>query len=180
MVKLGCRLGLTTTKRKLRSWSLIGQKVYSLLRNFVVPMKPHDKKYDELVEAMKNHLKLKPLMIAERLKFNRRKQREEALLAELIKLAETCNFGAKLDEQLRDRLVGGLRSESIQKRLLSEGDIDLTRAYELTISIKTANQEASSMRNKSHEAGAAPVKHVAHVAQQNKPPLYRCGKAGHS
>ena len=107
--------------------TVIGQKVYSLLRNFVVPMKPHDEKYDELVEAMKNHLKPKPLMITERLKFNRRKQREEALLAELIKLAETCNFGAKLDEQLRNRLVEDLRSGSIQKRVLSERGVRKTR-----------------------------------------------------
>ena len=35
-------------------------------------------------------------------------------LAELKKLAETCEFGVKFDEQLRDRLVEGLHSKSIQ------------------------------------------------------------------
>ena len=123
--------------------TVIGQKAYSLLRNLVAPTKPHDKKYDKLVEAMKKHLKPKPLTIAEQFKFNRRKQQEgesiAQFLAELRKLAETCNFGAKLEEQLRDRLVEGLRSKSIQKRLLSEGDLDLTRAYELAISIETAS-----------------------------------------
>ena len=125
--------GIDDDKKKVAVLvTVIGQKAYSLLRNLVAPTKPHDKKYDELVEVMKNHLKPKPLTIAERFKFNRRKQQEgesiAQFLAELRKLAGTCNFGAKLEEQLRDRLVEGLRSESIQKRLLSEGDLDLTRA----------------------------------------------------
>ena len=89
---------------------------------------------------MKDHLKPKPLTIAKRFKFNCRKQQEgesiAQFLAELRKLAETCNFGVILNEQLRDRLVEGLRSEPIQKQLLSEGDIDLTKAYELAISPK--------------------------------------------
>ena len=85
-----------------------------------------------------------------------------------------------MDEQLRDRLVEGLRSESILKRLLSEGDLNLTKAYELAISVETASREASGRQQKSVNEAAAQVKHVAYVEQPNKPPCYRCGKAGHS
>ena len=105
----------------------------------MAPTKPHEKKYEELVEVMQAHLKPKPLTIAERFKFNRRKQQGETILAELRKLAETCNFGAKLNEQLRDRMVEGMCSRSIQKRLLAEGDISLTKAYELATSMETAS-----------------------------------------
>ena len=85
----------------------------------MAPTKLHEKKYNELVESMNyNHLKLKPLTIAERFKFNHRKQHKGVsivqFLAELKKLAETCEFGVKFDEQLRDRLVEGLHSKSIQ------------------------------------------------------------------
>ena len=38
-------------------------------------------------------------------------------VAELRHLATHCNFGAYLDEALRDRLVCGLRNENTQKRL---------------------------------------------------------------
>ena len=173
--------GIDDEKRKVAVFlTVIGQKVYALLRNLVAPTKPHEKKYEDLVKAMMDHLKPKPLTIAERFKFNRQEGESIAqFLAELRELTETCNFGAKLDEQLRDRLVEGLRSESIQRRLLSEGDIDLTRAYELAVSIETAGREASGMQRNSNVA-AAQVKQVAHVAQQNKPPCYRCGKVGHS
>ena len=41
-------------------------------------------------------------------------------LASLKQLAETCDFEGFLDEALRDQLVCGLRSEAIQKRLLTK------------------------------------------------------------
>ena len=169
----------------------IGPKAYALLRNLVAPTKPHEKEYKELIDAMQAHLKPKPLTIAERFKFNRRKQQEGESIAQFLaglrKLAETCNFGAKLDEQLRDRMVEGLRSESIQKRLLAEGDITMKKAYEIATSMETASREASGMHAPTIGTAtgiAATVKHVAHVAPQSqsqrKPPCYRCEKSGHS
>ena len=84
--------GIEDDKRKVAVLvTVIGQKAYALLRNLLAPTKPHERKYAELVEEMKNHLK--PLTIAERFKFNRRKQHEgetiAQYLAELRKLAET-------------------------------------------------------------------------------------------
>jgi hypothetical protein len=177
--------GIDDDKKKVAVLvTVIGQKAYALLRNLVAPTKPHEKDYKSLLAAMKDHLKPKPLTIAERFKFNRRRQQEgesiAQFLAELRKLAETCDFEAKLNEQLRDRLVEGLRSEPIQKRLLSEKNLDLTKVYEIAVSLEAASREASGMHNKSNEAAAVPVRHVAHVEQQSKPPCYRCGKTGHS
>ena len=65
--------GIDDNKKKVMVFvTVIGQKAYALLRNLVAPTKPHEKKYEDLVEAIKNHLKPKPLMITERFKFNRR------------------------------------------------------------------------------------------------------------
>ena len=165
--------------------TVIGQKAYALLRNLVAPTKPHEKDYDSLVAAMKDLLKLKPLTIAEWFILNCRRQQESEsiaqFVAELKKLSQkTCDFGAKLTEQLRDRLVEGLHREPIQKQLLSEKNLELTKAYELAISLEAASREASGMHNKSNEAAALQVKHVAHVEQQGKQSCYRCGKTGHS
>ena len=52
-------------------------------------------------------------------------------LAEFRRLAAGCTFGDHLEEALRDRLVCGLHSESIQKRLLSEADLTLAKAVDL-------------------------------------------------
>ena len=55
-----------------------------------------------------------------------------AYLASLKQLAETCDFKGFLDEALRDQLVCGLRSEPIQKCLLTEADLDLKTALEIS------------------------------------------------
>ena len=73
---------------------------------------------------MKSHLDPKPIVIAKRFRFHHQNQREEETmaqyLAELHKLTEHCNFRNNLDEVLRDRLVCGILSVPIQKRLLAE------------------------------------------------------------
>ena len=54
--------------------TIIGQKMYALLQNLMAPTKLHEKKYNELVESMNNHLKPRPLTIAERFKFSNTKE----------------------------------------------------------------------------------------------------------
>ena len=47
-------------------------------------------------------------------------------VAELRRLASRCEFGVEYrDDALRDRLVCGLRSGSIQKKLLTTADLSL-------------------------------------------------------
>ncbi len=68
--------------------------------------------------------------------FHRRNQTAPETIAEYLaalrQAALHCNFDAFLDEALRDRLVGGLRTEAIQKRLLSETDLTLASSHAYT------------------------------------------------
>ena len=43
-------------------------------------------------------------------------------------MAEFCNYGDKLSEMLRDRIVCGINNEAIQKKLLAEKDLTYERA----------------------------------------------------
>ena len=67
-------------------------------------------------------------------------------MAELRRLTTHCQFGAYLDEALRDRLVCGLRNEGIQKKLLTEADLTLARALELSLGMKAAEKNAKSLK----------------------------------
>ena len=49
---------------------------------------------------------------------------------------------------LCDRLVCGLRSENIQKRLLSEADLTLVRAVEISQGMEAAHQNTQLMKGK--------------------------------
>ena len=122
--------------------SVIGAKNYSLLRSLTA----QDKSYEDLVSALTTHFQPKPIVIAERFHFYRRNQAVgESLaqyIAELRRLATHCAFGEQLNDALRDRLVCGLRSESIQKRLLTEDNLTFAKAYDLAQGMEAADKNS--------------------------------------
>lgn len=152
--------------------SVIGSKSYSLLRSLVAPAKPKEKSYKDLVAALKKHFEPTPIVIAERFHFHRRAQAVgetiSEYMAELRRLTTHCQFGAYLDEALRDRLVCGLRNEGIQKKLLTEADLTLARALELSLGMEAAEKNARSLKVSEPAVNRIAAK-----------PCYRCGKTSH-
>ena len=116
--------------------TVLGGNTYGLLHNLMAPDNPKDKSFETITGVFKAHFEPKPLIIAQRFHFHRRDQAPgesvAEYLAELRCLASKCNFGAYLDEALRDRLVCGQWSETIQKHLLSEPEPILARVLEPT------------------------------------------------
>ncbi|CAC5381589.1 unnamed protein product [Mytilus coruscus] len=155
--------------------TVCGEKPYSLLRNLCAPAKPNTKTFDNLKEVLTDHLRPKPLIIAERYKFHQRKQESHEkvrdYLANLRKLADTCQFNALLEEALRDRLVCGLYSKTIQRKLLSESELDLKKAFEIAVGIEAAEKETNEFRNEVS---------TTHKVTMRSSECYRCGKSGHN
>ena len=156
--------------------SVIGSKTYSLLKSLVAPTVPKDKGYNDLVAALKTHFEPKPLVIAERFHFYRRSQAVgesvNEYMAELRRLTTHCEFGAFLNQALCDRLVCGLRHETIQKKLLTEVDLTLARALELSVGMEAAEKNAKALRNTD-----TAVNHVA--TPKSTKSCYRCGRKSH-
>ncbi|XP_028660385.2 uncharacterized protein K02A2.6-like [Erpetoichthys calabaricus] len=129
--------------------SVIAAKTFSLLRSLVRPGKPGDKSFDDIAKILDSHFSPKPLLIAERFRFHKRNQEEGESVAQYVavlkKLTEYCEFGANLDDALRDRLVCGLRSEGLQKRLLTEANLTLQKAIEIAVSMELAAKEAQQL-----------------------------------
>ena len=172
---------ITEAKQKVAVLlTVIGSKSYGLLRNLVSPAKPAEKKFEDIVEVMKNHLNPKPLIIAERFKFHRRNQGENESIsqyvAELRKLSEKCDFGDYLEQALRDRLVCGLVSEKIQQRLLSEADLSLKKAFEIAQGMETAQKETHEMRVSASVSQGGEIGQVNVISRRS---CTRCGKGGH-
>ena len=180
---------ITDDKKKVAVLlTVMGSKAYELLHSLLSPVVPSTKKYDELIAKLEAHLKPKPLVIAERFRFHHRNQRDgetvAQYMAELRRLSEHCEFKDYLDEVLRDRLVCGLRSEAIQRRLLSEKDLTLAKAYDIAHSEETASRQASQL-----QASAKPETSTEGDVQRVAPrktsdngtvmSCYRCGKTGH-
>ena len=172
--------------------SAVGGTTYGLLRNLLAPTSPKDKSFDEIVKVLKAHFEPKPVVIAERFHFHRRDQAPAetvaVYVAELRRLATTCDFGDYLDQALRDRFVCGLRSEAIQKSLLSETELDFVRAVKVAQGMEAAHKNTQTLKGPEPTVGkvekvtqspkSAGYRKAA-VHSGEKPNCYRCGRTGH-
>ena len=89
--------------------------------------------YAELVVVLTDQFSSKQSETVQGFKFYSRLRKPgeniSSYVAELCALGEHCNFGETLDVMIRDRLVCGVNDDSIEKRLLTEGDkLSLTKA----------------------------------------------------
>ena len=130
--------------------SVLGGKAYSVLRDLLGPVKPQEKPFGELKSELKRHFQPKKIVIAERFHFHRRNQAPEESVADFIaqlrRLATHCQFGDHLNEALRDCFVCGLKSEVMQKRLLSKVDLTLKQAVEIAQGIEAAEQHTQQLK----------------------------------
>lgn len=173
--------------------TIVGSQCYDLMCDLCAPDLPENKKFDELVKLVKDHLEPERSEIAERHVFRQRKQAQgesvRSYLQSLKHLAKTCNFAASLEVNLRDQFVSGLFSEDMRSRLFAEKNIDYKRGVELALALEAAERHASGVAGTSaaspsvalardeglHRVGGGGG--AASAAQRQ--PCSRCGRSGH-
>ncbi|XP_049275985.1 uncharacterized protein K02A2.6-like [Rhipicephalus sanguineus] len=177
--------------------SIIGPRTYGLLKSLATPDLPSEKSFEQLKSLLDAHLAPKPSIIGERAKFYRRTQSEgESLpeyVAELRKLAQSCQFGANLDEALRDRFVCGLLREDVQRVLFTEDDkLTFPKAVERALAMEAARKTVAetrvveSMTTQLHqmegEGNYAPADlyEAQAIAGRQLQACYRCGSQSHT
>ena len=173
-------------KKRAVFLSVIGPSTYKVLHNLVSPVKPGEKTFDELVEALSKHYNPAPSEIVQRCKFHSRLRKPgesvAVFVSELRSLSEYCKFGESLEIMIRDRLVCGICDDAIQKRLLSETDLTYTKAVSLALGIEAAThnvQELKSRRDFDASASRSQEVHQYTAASGAKIVCHRCGTPGH-
>lgn len=172
--------------------SSVGSQTYSLMRNLVSPAKPGDKSFDELVKLLKDHFNPKPSEIVQRFKFNSRNRKQGETVMEYVavlrKLAQDCNYGDKLSEMIRDRLVCGIGDDRIQRRLLSEPDLTFDKALKLAQAIETASKDVKDLQSLEFAPPHTKAPQAVHKMSTKQTPskqqhqrkaCYRCGGEQH-
>ena len=158
--------GIKEEKKVTVFLTVVGATTYTLLRDLVSPAKPKEKTFEELTVVLKKHYEPTRIVIAERFYFHRRGQQPgESIaqyVAELRRLAIHCEFAGYLEDALRDRFVCGIRSESIQRSLLTEKDLTLARAIELAQGMEAAEKNAQCF--KGTEATIQRIRHQTKLA----------------
>ena len=184
-------------KKRAVLLTVMGAATYKVLRNILLPAKPGEKTYAELVEALSKHYRPTPSEIVERYKFHSRVRKAgESIanyVAELRSLSEYCNFGAVLNDMIRDRLVCGVNDAAIQERLLAEPALTYSKAVELALSAEIAAQSVRELRSRSeqeapaaaplqgvHKTGVLPFSPASSTPAKFVPTCYRCGRKGHT
>ena len=143
-------------KRRATLISVMGGKAYNVLSDLCSPSTPSQKTYALLATILKDHFAPKKLVIAERYIFHNCTQREgesvSSFAANLKHLAATCQFGTHLNEALHVRLVCGVKSKEIQKKLLTE-ERNFDEALENALRYEAPEKDVVAF---SHE-GSTPV-----------------------
>ncbi|CAK1596200.1 unnamed protein product [Parnassius mnemosyne] len=126
----------------------MGERAYELLSTLASSKKPMELTYVDAVVLLRNHLQPKPSPMAERYSFRQRRQTDSEsnsdYVAALRKLSRHCEFGAVLQDNLRDQLVCGLRSDVIRQRLFAEEKLlSYDKAVILAGSLEAAEREAA-------------------------------------
>ena len=111
-------------------------------------------------------------------------------VAELRSLSEYCNFGATLNDMLRDRLVCGVNDSAIQKTLLAQVALTYEKAAEIALNAEAATQSMRELGLRSESGSfSRPTPQVVHKTEasgatmgtsQGSPTCYRCGFRGHT
>ena len=86
---------------------------------------------------------------------------------------------AFLDSALRDKFVCGLRSEHIQKGLLTEVDLTMTRAVEIAQAKKTASRDAKDFKGSGSTAISKLTQSTSHSPTCSTTSCHRCGSTDH-
>uniref|UniRef100_A0A023FHF5 Tick transposon n=1 Tax=Amblyomma cajennense TaxID=34607 RepID=A0A023FHF5_AMBCJ len=117
--------------------TVVGPRVYEVLKNLPVPNSPASKTYDEVTALLKTHYSPRKAVIAERCRFNLRLQLEQETVGEFIvqlkHLARSCEFGEFLDEALRDRLIAELRCVDTQRELFAAEKLSFEEACKIAL-----------------------------------------------
>ena len=87
-------------------------------------------------------------------------------VAELRRMAALCNFGEFLDRALRDRFIAGINNESIQQKILSVTDDQLTFAT----AFKIAQVHESACRNVKELQQYGESQKIMKITQRGKAP----------
>ncbi|XP_068747376.1 uncharacterized protein [Montipora capricornis] len=107
--------------------------------------------------------------------FNKREQDSgesfDAYLTNLRSLAKTCNFGELRDNLIRDRIVIGIRDNSICKKLLAEGKLTLDKCINICRANETTAKQFKEI-NQSEDVNA-----ITHRHPQRKAVSYSKGSS---
>ena len=90
---------------------------------------------NDIISAFNNHFNARKNVIVEHVKFNQRVQNQresvDSFIQDLYKLANECEFGGLKEELIRDRVVVGVRDDTLSNELQAKANLTLDLAKQI-------------------------------------------------
>ena len=113
----------------------IGSAAHSVFRSFKFDSEEDTSNVSKIIEAFNRYCIGETNITYERYVFNQRTQQPgetiEDYVADLRKLANTCQFDQLEDSLIRDRIVVGIRDDTTRRRLLQQKKLTLSEAIDI-------------------------------------------------
>ncbi|CAH2311474.1 Hypothetical predicted protein [Pelobates cultripes] len=139
---------------------MVGAKTYDSVRYLLFPDKPASKTLVELLKLLEDHFQPKTLDIAEGFCFYQRQQQSGEDIKEYVVAIRKLEY---LPTALWDKFVLGLNSETIQKKLLTEQTLTLTRAIEIASVMEMAVRDTAALNAQFYKKGVKEEVFIAAV-----------------
>lgn len=128
-----------------------GADLYGIIKSVIAPKETSEVSYENLKTTLKGYFDPKRNTIGERYIFHRRQQKADEnvgdYIVEIKSLSQTCEFGQFLDEALRDKLIFGVQSTKIQRRLINEKELKFDKACELAKMMEKTEENLNEMNH---------------------------------
>ena len=113
----------------------IGSEAFRIYKSLEVPTGQNPELLRTVLNMFDEYATQYTSVICERYVFNTRNQKSDesldAYIRSLKDLAGTCNFGGVREELIRDKIVCGLKDNTLRKRLLREKNLTLAKTIDL-------------------------------------------------
>lgn len=157
------------SRKCLKEYSLMKIEDPSLLKNIVTA-------FDERIIPKRN-------VIYERYIFGLSKQESgetmDKFVSTLKSLAKSCDYNAMEEELIRDKIVLGVDSNELRKKLLTEKDLSLQKAVDICRSFEATENRMRTMTENRDSSTKGETVLVSRAEDNTKVRCFKCKRLGH-
>jgi hypothetical protein len=136
-------------KRAAVFLACVGTEAYEIYQTFEFEDENDRSDIDKVLEAFQRHCVGEVNVTYERYVFNQRTQLPgetfDVFLADLRRLAKTCEYGGVEDSILRDRIVIGVHDDATRRKLLQRRKLELADAIDVCKASEVAMKQLKAM-----------------------------------
>ncbi|UYV65238.1 K02A2.6-like [Cordylochernes scorpioides] len=128
----------------------IGQLAQKIYKTFKLN-EGEENKLQELEGKFNEYFTPKLNYTVERYQFNNIKQCNEPFKEFLTKVklqAKKCKFDQMEDELIKDRIVIGIQNNDVREKLLSDPDLNITKAIQICVAAENANTQLREIKDR--------------------------------